>query len=126
MQIFDKFDIILDNVQKSQYKLWHALAGSLFITDEFGIDDAEIINAIKYHTTGKENMSMLEKILYLADFISEDRIYEGVDTLRDLAYRDLNKALIECYRFSIMEVSEKYCPVHIDTIKGYNFLVTER
>lgn len=126
LQIFNKFDIILDNVQTSQFKLWHSLAGSLFIQDKFGISDREIIDAIKYHTTGKENMSMLEKILYLADFISADRDYDGVEAIRENAYTDLDKTLIECYRFSIIEVAQKGCPVHIDTVKGYNFLLIER
>ena len=126
LQIFNQFDIILDNVQKGQFKLWHSLAGSLFVQDKFGITDSEIISAIKYHTTGKENMSMLEKILYLADFISADRDYDGVDEIRKSAYVDLNKTLIECYKFSIIEVTQKGCPVHIDTVKGYNYLLTER
>ena len=126
LQIFDRFDIILDNVQQEVHLLWHSIAGSLFVGEKFGIDDVDIINAIKYHTTGRENMTKLDKIVYLADVISVDRSFEGVERLREVSRVDLDLAVIECLKSSIKNLSEKNKPIHIDTIKAYNFLVAER
>ncbi len=57
--------------------------------------DEEMCTAIKYHTTGKENMTLLEKILFIADKIDETRNYEGVEDLRELAFEDLDKAILK-------------------------------
>ena len=57
--------------------------------------DEEMCTAIKYHTTGKENMTLLEKILFIADKIDETRNYEGVEELRKLAFEDLDKSILK-------------------------------
>lgn len=125
LQMFDEFGIILDDIQKSQYKLWHAVLGAQFIQNEFGICDKEIVDAIRYHTTGRPNMTKLDKILYLADFISADRDFEGVDHLREYAYVNLDIAVFECFKFSIEELCSMNKPIHIDTLNGYNYLITK-
>lgn len=126
LQIFSEFDIILDDIQLQQQKLWHSIAGSLFIQKKFGVDDTEIIDAIRYHTTGRENMSKLEKILYLADFISSDRDFDGVEYLRENAYLGLDKAVLECFKFSVAELCGIDKPIHPDTFKGYNYIVLNK
>ncbi len=126
LQMFKEFGIILDDIQKSQYKLWHAILGAKFITEKFGIDDVEIVEAIRYHTTGRANMTKLDKILYLADFISADRDFEGVEKLREFAYFNLDVAILECFKFSINELCSMNKPIHIDTLEGYNFLIFNR
>ena len=57
--------ILLDDVQKNAPKLWHSISGSVYIQTELGITDSDIINAVRYHTTGRANMSLLEKIIYI-------------------------------------------------------------
>lgn len=127
LQIFHKFDIILDDVQKNVRLLWHSIAGSAFIQDKFSIKDKEIIDAIRYHTTGRENMTKLDKILFLADFISADRNFDGVDRLREIAENnDLDTAIFECLKFSIDELITNQKPIHIDTINAYNYMCLER
>lgn len=122
LQIFNKFDIILDNVQRSTPLLWHSIAGAVFIQAKFGIDDEEIIDAIRFHTTGREDMTKLDKIVYLADVISVDRDFDGVENLREISRKDLDLAVFECLKSSIKDLSSKNKLIHIDTIKAYNFL----
>ena len=82
LHIFDKFDIMLNSVEKNAEKLWHAISGAAYIEYELGITDKDIITAVRYHTTAREGMSLLEKILYLADYTSADRDYDDVDIMR--------------------------------------------
>lgn len=126
LQIFNEFDIILDDIQKAQYKLWHSIAGALFIQKKFNITDTEIIDAIRYHTTGRENMTKLDKILYLADFISADRDFDGFEKLREFAYDDLDKAVLQCFKFSVNELCGINKPIHPDTLNGYNHIVLNK
>lgn len=123
LQIFNEFDIILDDIQLQQQKLWHSIAGSLFIQKKFDISDKEIIDAIRYHTTGRENMTKLDKILYLADFISSDRDFDGVGKLRECAYEGLDNAVLQCFKFSVNELCNIDKPIHPDTLNGYNCIV---
>ena len=82
----DKYKIILDDLEKDSLALSHSLIGSYIAKYEFGINDEDIISAIKYHTTGKEDMNLIEKIIYIADLIEEDRDFPGVEELRNLVY----------------------------------------
>ena len=65
LQIIHSGGIILDNIQKDAPKLWHGISGSVYINKQLNIDDEDIINAIRYHTTGRANMSLLEKIIFV-------------------------------------------------------------
>jgi len=77
-------------VEKYPRKIWHAMAGVDYAREEIGIEDADILNAILFHTTGRENMSTLEKIVFVSDYLEETRAYADA-TLRKMAYVDLNK-----------------------------------
>ena len=124
LQIFNRFGIILDNVQKNVELLWHSIAGALFVQEKFGVCDEEVINAIRYHTTGRSNMSKLEKIVFLADIISDDRQFDGVEYLRDLSEKDLDVATFKALKSTIMNLASKDAPIHTDTIDAYNFLAS--
>ena len=78
LQIIIDSGIILDNVQLHAPKLWHGMSGSIVVRDELGIDDEDILNAIRYHTTGRAGMSLLEKVIFTADFTSEERTYSSL------------------------------------------------
>ena len=87
-KISEKYDLD-SKLLKESHKLYHAFFGPLFVKDELGIDDFEILNAIRYHTTGKENMSTLEELIFLADYIEENRIgeiYEKVSSSKVLIF----------------------------------------
>ncbi len=110
----------LSDMEISTAKLYHAMCGSMFIQKEFGIDDKEIINAVRYHTTGRKNMSLLEKIVFIADFISEERDYNGVDIMREKARRSLDEAIVEGLSFTIKDLIDAGRVVHTDTLDAYN------
>jgi predicted HD superfamily hydrolase involved in NAD metabolism len=76
-------------------KLWHAIAGARIVRDDFGIFDTEILDAIRWHTLGREGMSVVGQIVYIADKISAERCYDGVERLRELAFADLDLAVKE-------------------------------
>lgn len=116
---FERENIKLSALEKSAPKLWHSIAGAVYLRNTYGFDD-EIITAVRYHTTGRENMSLCEKILFVADFISLDRSYNGVEDMRERAEISLEKAMEEGLRFTIEELSAKCLPIHPDTIACYN------
>lgn len=101
--------------------LHHAVAGAFFLKSYFGIEDIDIINAVRFHTVGRAGMSRLEEIVYLGDLISADRDYKDVDRLRKLAYSDLNDALRESFAFSVKSVAKKGGLLPACTVEGYNF-----
>ena len=87
------YGIILDNFSTENPKTLHALTGSLVAERIFGENPA-VVAAIRSHTTGKPDMNMLEKIIYVADYMEPNRDFEGVEKLRELAYTDIDKALM--------------------------------
>lgn len=126
LKIFESFDIILSVVEKNSKKLWHAISGSAFVKEMFGIQNSEIVSAIRYHTTGKSDMTLLEKIIYVADFTSCDRDYPDVDVMRALSRKSLEDAMIYALDYTIRELSEKGATVHPDTIDAYNYLINQK
>ena len=121
--IFSAFGIKLSNVEMSAEKLWHAISGSAYIEHFLGIDDKDIINAVRYHTTARANMSVFETVLYLADFTSADRDYDDVDVMRSLVDKSADEALSYALSYTIKELLEKGAPIHPDTLSAYNEVV---
>ncbi|RDU35453.1 phosphohydrolase [Neobacillus piezotolerans] len=107
-------------------ELWHAPAGAFLAEKEAGITDSEILNAIRYHTSGRPGMSLLEKIVYLADYIEPGRNFPGVEETRELAGKNLDLALIQSVRNTIGFLMKKNQPVYPDTFLTYNDLVKNR
>lgn len=101
--------------------LWHAIAGASFIKQEFGVEDIDILNSVRFHTVGRAGMSRLEEIVYLGDLISADRDYKDVERMRKLSYMSLNEAMLEAFSYSIKSVVKKGGLVPICTAEGYNF-----
>lgn len=113
----DKYGIILDNAQRENPKLLHAITGAALAKDRFGVSE-EISQAIRWHTTGKPDMSVLEKIIYLADYIEPTRDFDGVERLRELAYEDLDKALAQGLEMSLEELRRQNIEPHRDTVEA--------
>ncbi len=120
LKIFREFGIILSDVEKNAKKLWHAMSGAEYVKHVIGISDPDIIDAIRYHTTAKADMSLLAKILYLADFTSEDRDYEDVDIIRGYVDESLEKAFVYALQYSITDLVNQGRAVHEDTVRAYN------
>ncbi len=120
LQIFARFGIILDGVEKNAGKLWHAISGSLYVEHILGINDSEIIDAIRYHTTANEDMKGLRLVLYLADFTSRDRDYPDVEVMRELVDTSFDKALVYALQYTIMDLADQKRAIHFDTLKAFN------
>lgn len=120
LKIISDSGIIMTDVELSAKKFWHAVGGAVYIRDQLGVDDPEILNAVRYHTTGRKNMSMLEKVIFVADFISKDREYPGVDELRHTARKNLDKAIVEGVAFTLRELLDRGEAVVPETLDTYN------
>jgi nicotinate-nucleotide adenylyltransferase len=120
LQIFKDFDILLDAVEQNAPKLWHAHAGAVFLEHILGITDEEILLPVRYHTTGRAGMSLLEIVLYLADFTSADRNYPDVEVLRELCERDYRAAMRYALDYTIKDLQEQGREVHPDTIACFS------
>jgi predicted HD superfamily hydrolase involved in NAD metabolism len=126
LQTMKKYSIMLDNVENLTLKLWHAILGAAILEHELNIKDRDIINAVRYHTTARAGMSMLEIIIYLADFISADRIFEGVELLHTAIYTSLQAGLRATFEFSFNELLKKNAAIHLDTVRARNELVLSK
>ncbi len=95
LNIIKKHNINLDWISLKNLQITHGLVATIIMKEKMGIEDIDILNAVEYHTTGRNNMSVLEKIIYLADIIEPLRKFNGVEKLRKLAFIDIDKAMIE-------------------------------
>ena len=126
LQIILDGGIILDDVQKNAPKLWHSISGSVYVMTKLGITDIDIINAIRYHTTGRAGMSLLEKIIYTADYTSKERSYNGADIMREKSRKSLEEAMIFSCQFTLQNLSSKEAAIHPDQLFCYNELDLNR
>lgn len=122
----EKYKANLSEIEEVTHKLLHGPLGAYMTQSEFEITDPEIIDAIKYHTTAKADMSMLCKIIYMADYTEKNRTYDGVDELRELSYKDIDDAIIFGIDFTIGELIEKGAAFHPDTIEARNYILIKR
>ena len=125
-KILKQYSIPIDDIEKINTATLHGKVGKIIAKTKFNINDKEILSAIEYHTTGKANMSLLEKIIFLADVIEETRTYDGVDEIRKIAYKNLNDAIIISLERTISFVISKNQLLHPDTINARNYLILEK
>ena len=116
-----QYGIQLDELERRALKLLHAKTGAAIARDVFGVDD-EIYRAIWWHTTGHAGMTLLEKIIYLADYIEPSRDFPGVDKLRSVCYKDLDEGLLLGLEMTIREMTDLGNPVHRATIEARDAL----
>lgn len=104
-------------------ELWHAPVGAYLVQKEVGIQDKEILNAITYHTTGRPNMTLLEKIIFISDYIEPNRNFPGVDEVRELVQTDLNGAILQSLKNTVTYLAKKNASIYPDTIYTYNYFL---
>ena len=117
--------IQLDEIESRNPSLLHALIGVEFAVSRFDVDSPEILNAIRIHTTGSGKMTLIDKILYVADFAEPNRNHVEAHSVRELAYQDLNKAVFEVSRYKIEHLLAKGVLIHPYTIDAYNSALQE-
>lgn len=101
-------------------KVWHAPAGAAYVKLKLGIEDEDIINAVRYHTTARAGMSLLEKIVFLADYTSAERSYDGVDEMRRMVDESLEAAMLYSLSFQVKNQASKNQIIVPDTFMAYN------
>ncbi len=116
-----QYGIRLDELEQRALKLLHAKTGAAIARDLFGVDD-EIYSAIYWHTTGHANMTLLEKIMYLADYIEPTRNFPGVNELRAACNESLDKGLRMGLEMTIQEMHDRGNPVHSATLEADEYL----
>lgn len=124
LEIIKNNGIELHSFDKKSDKFLHQASGA-GMAIKLGIDDMDIINSIRYHTTGKANMTMLEQIVYLADFISADRDYPDVDVIRKETEKGIEYGLLYGTAYTIKSVAKRQIPLHPLTVEAYNWILDE-
>ena len=126
LQSLQKSGILLSDADWASPQLWHAPCGYLYARDKIGIVDEDVLNAIRYHTTGRAGMSKLEKVVYLADLTSADRDYGDVKEVRRMADRDLDGALFYSMQFILGDLIAHGRPLQPDSLACYNEIALAR
>ena len=114
LELCRKYGVELDELEQRAVKLLHSKTGACIAKYIFGEPD-EVYDAIFWHTTGKADMTLMEKILYMADYIEPNRDFEGVEEMRRLAYTDLDKAMLTGIEMTIEDMKERGNPIHHNT-----------
>ena len=119
---------IIKVLPKEEQEIWnksevviHCVTSSIIVKEKFGINDPEMLDAIKYHTTGYPNMTMLAKVLYVADAIEATRVYDGVEVLRKTVFEDFNKGLLLIMETTLKHLKEKGLYINPYTLEAYNY-----
>ena len=110
---------------RSASDLGHGELASAAMARDYGIDDEDVLNAVRYHTTGRPGMSLLEKIIYLADAIEPSRDYPGVEKIRALAYKDIDRACMLLMDQTIEYIMKNGSTLDAITIRARNYLKKE-
>lgn len=119
-----KSGIILDDVIAAQPQVWHGIAASVYIKEELGIEDEDLLNAVRYHTLGRKGMSLLEMIIYLADLTCAERSYPDVDQMRQAVLRSLEEGMYRALAFSLPNLVQRGQPIAQDSWEAYNYYLS--
>ena len=117
-----KFESLRDTMSIAAIpeKLFHAVTGAELAQREFGISD-ELRDAIRWHTSGRPGLSLLEKIIYLADMIEPNRDFEGVERLRELCFENIDRAMREALEISIESIRQRKLPEDATTLHALDY-----
>ena len=121
-----EYGIVLDEITLACPAVIHAPLGAAVARAEYGIEDEEILSAIRLHTTGGTDMTVLDKIIYIADMIEPTRAYNGVDELRGIAFKNLNEAMFKALQSTLRFNIQKGTAIHPDTLSAWNSLLLHK
>ena len=126
VDIIEKYGGIVTSLEKMEPEILHGPAAAIIAEKELGIKDSEILESIKYHTTGNENLSELAKIVFIADAIEPLRDYPGVQEIREAAMIDLDKACLLSLNSTLDFLLRKERLIHPLSIKARNYLIMKK
>ena len=115
LQILKDNAIMAENAQNRPSPVWHGICAAILAQTQWGVEDEEVLNAIRCHTTGKPGMSLLDEIVFLADMTSAERDYPEVDYLRKLEKEDIHRAMREALEMNLHWLEESGKPVDEET-----------
>lgn len=121
----EKLDILKDENLVYNSSLIHGPLAAIISKNKYVIVDEDILNAIKYHTTGRPNMSLLEKIIFIGDYIEPNRSFRGIENIRTLAYEDLDKSILLALNTSLKFLIKKDKLISTYSIEARNYLMIE-
>ncbi|NLJ41848.1 MAG: HD domain-containing protein [Clostridiales bacterium] len=121
-----EYGIEPDWISIRQRGLIHGPLGARIAKQVFSVEDPDILSAIEFHTFGKKDMSILEKVIYLSDLIEEGREFDGVEKLRSLARTDLDAAMIKALDSAIIKTITKGGLIHPNTLEARNYLIENK
>ena len=126
LKLAEEYGLELDDVTRTSNELIHGPLGARMVKEYFNIGDQEILNAITYHTTGRENMTTVEKIVFLADFIEPGREFEGIQVIRERAQEDLDEAILMALNSTMAYLLKENAIIHVNTVHARNYLLKNR
>lgn len=126
LQETKNFGIILDDIMLENRGIIHGELGYYIAKDKYNIEDEEILNAIRYHTIGRKNMTDLEKIIYLADMIEPKRNFPKVEEIREKTYINLDEGLLFALEHSLIYLINKNILIHTNTVDARNSLLLNK
>lgn len=115
LQILNDNAIMAENAQNRPSPVWHGICAAILAQTQWGVEDEEVLSAIRCHTTGKPGMSLLDEIVFLADMTSAERDYPEVDYLRKLEKKDIHQAMQEALEMNLHWLEESGKPVDEET-----------
>ncbi|WP_074410829.1 bis(5'-nucleosyl)-tetraphosphatase (symmetrical) YqeK [Streptococcus suis] len=119
LDLIAKYDLDKDLLNWDN-NIWHGVVGAYKIAEDFGLEDEEIFQAIQRHTVGAGQMTLLDKVLYVADYIEPNRDFPGVDEARRIAKESLDKAVAYETTQTISYLAKKGIPIYPQTLETYN------
>ncbi len=122
-EIMEENNIVLSEVEENNPNLWHSIIGPIEARNKLKIDDEEILDSIRWHTTGKENMSVLTKIIYIADMIEPSRNFESVEDIRKVTFEDLDAGVYYGLTRSIDILLIRNLLIDENTIRARNYFL---
>jgi predicted HD superfamily hydrolase involved in NAD metabolism len=105
--------------------LAHSKVGAAILEHEFGVTDEQILDAVRYHTTARKEMTLLEELIFVADVVEDNRTYSDLDYYQDLAYRDLDQACLEILEYTIGDLTAKGREIDRDTLEARDWVLNK-
>jgi nicotinate-nucleotide adenylyltransferase len=121
LRLCDKYGIVISDFDRAHTKLLHSVTGAEVAERVFGENDA-VVQAIRWHTSGKADMTTLEKIIYIADYVERNRSFPGVEEMRRLAYTDLDAAVLMGLESAVAHVKRQGQELAPATLEALEFL----
>jgi ribosome silencing factor RsfS/YbeB/iojap len=126
LDVAKKYHVDVDPVERDNPELLHGKVGAAMVQADLEIVDEDILSAIRWHTTGRAGMSLLEKIIYIADLIEPGRDFDGIDQIRVLANQDIDEAMLAALKQVMDFVKCKGFTLHPNSVEAYKFILNKK